>query len=389
MDRVVSSSTSLKYHSTLTVHRTEDVALPEVHSKKAFIHAALDKEIRLSFAQRIKGTIPEPYQPLISEAKEKDSPDFKFSDEINPFAAQGQALAQLIRRKAPDEEFAPVLQAIEDAATQSGIPNPQLASTDALVTAICWVGSKSLSHVLACIERTRDRLLITANSDPTAMRQIISSVMDYWHDQPGVGVNIIDKLLNYTILTPPAVIEWALVDRIDRGRALAVYWMYELIASTTTKVANRVRAVVHASRVPGLPVEQAETLRQSLAGEMLKMRALFELIEDALIPVRDGGQDQMIEAGDAVGEDEVAMVRMWGAKYLRVFGRRLAVEESWVREELAKPIPPPPPEPMVEVEMAGNNGLGNGDVNGADFEAEERGGKRVKLADDLEADKIE
>lgn len=40
---------------------------------------ALDKEIRLSFAQRIKGTLPEPYQELISEAKEKDTPDFKYA----------------------------------------------------------------------------------------------------------------------------------------------------------------------------------------------------------------------------------------------------------------------------------------------------------------------
>lgn len=42
---------------------------------------ALEKEIRLSFAQRIRGTLPETYQPLISEAKEKDTPDFKFNDD--------------------------------------------------------------------------------------------------------------------------------------------------------------------------------------------------------------------------------------------------------------------------------------------------------------------
>jgi nuclear cap-binding protein subunit 1 len=58
-----------------------DVDLPTLHPKKAFIQGALDKEIRLSFAQRIKGTLPAPYQPLISEAKEKDTPDFKYNDD--------------------------------------------------------------------------------------------------------------------------------------------------------------------------------------------------------------------------------------------------------------------------------------------------------------------
>lgn len=45
---------------------------------------ALEKEIRLSFAQRIRGTLPEPYQPLISAAKEEDTPEFKYNDESKP-----------------------------------------------------------------------------------------------------------------------------------------------------------------------------------------------------------------------------------------------------------------------------------------------------------------
>ena len=57
----------------------DDVELPSLDPKKAFIEGALDKEIRLSFAQRIKGTLPAPYQALITEEKEKDTPDFKYS----------------------------------------------------------------------------------------------------------------------------------------------------------------------------------------------------------------------------------------------------------------------------------------------------------------------
>lgn len=373
----------------LTKCRTEDIELPDLNTKKAFIHAALDKEIRLSFAQRIKGTIPEPYLPLISEAKEKDSPDFKFTDEATPFSSQGKELAQLIRRKAPNEEFLPVMQAIEEAATESGIATPQLSSTDALVTAICWIGSKSLSHVLACIERCRDQLVTIANTSPADMRQIISSVMDYWRDQPGIGVNIVDKLLNYTILTPTAVIKWALVDRIERGTNLAIYWIYELISSTTTKVANRVRVVVAASRQPGLPEEQAELLRQSLEREMADMRTLFASIQDSLLPIRDGSQDQMMEVSDSLREEEEPMVRIWAAKYLRVFARKLVVLEMWVREEVLKPIPAPPPQPMQEVAHEESNREVNGhNKRGRDEdEDEERGGKRVRV--DEEVEKIE
>lgn len=63
------------------VTRVDDVKLPLVHPKKAFMVGALEKEIRLSFAQRIRGTLPEPYQPLISEGKEKDVPEFKYNND--------------------------------------------------------------------------------------------------------------------------------------------------------------------------------------------------------------------------------------------------------------------------------------------------------------------
>ena len=59
----------------------DDVELPSLDPKKSFIKGALDKEIRLSFAQRIKGTLPAPYQQLITEEKEKDTPDFKYNDD--------------------------------------------------------------------------------------------------------------------------------------------------------------------------------------------------------------------------------------------------------------------------------------------------------------------
>jgi nuclear cap-binding protein subunit 1 len=51
----------------------------------AFITGALDKEIRLSFAQRIKGTLPEPYQTLIPEGKENETPEFKYTSDCMPF----------------------------------------------------------------------------------------------------------------------------------------------------------------------------------------------------------------------------------------------------------------------------------------------------------------
>lgn len=66
---------------SLICFRVDDVELSLMHPKKAFMVGALEKEIRLSFAQRIRGTLPEPYQLLVSKAKEQDTPDFKYNSD--------------------------------------------------------------------------------------------------------------------------------------------------------------------------------------------------------------------------------------------------------------------------------------------------------------------
>ncbi|KAI0024428.1 MIF4G like-domain-containing protein [Xylariomycetidae sp. FL0641] len=300
----------------------DDVELPEMDPRKAFILGALDKEIRLSFAYRIKGTLPPPYQPLIGPEKEQDTPDFKYNDASTPFSAEGKELAALLKRKAPDEEIQPVIDRIHSAALDQSI-DPLVTSTDVFVTAVCWVGSKSLSHVLACIERTKDRLLDAGAASEAARAQIITSVMSYWSAHPGVAISIVEKLLNYSIVTPGAVIDWALVsDRAGPyGQALSKTWVFELVFNTVVKVTGRLRQVL------------SNGMGEGAKEEVAAMRDLFKAMDDALVSWAQGTKDQMMDPVVSDGGED--LVKRWGQRWLRVFRRRSAIEESFLVEAKA------------------------------------------------------
>lgn len=201
------------------------------------------------------------------------------------------------------------------------------------MTTICFLGSKSLSHVLSQIERCKDRLLSVGTQSEAARRQIIASVMGYWHEKPGVGVNVVDKLLNYTILTPISVVMWALGDQLGKGEGLVHSHVFEMVSSTVNKVTNRVRQIVLARNAPGLPADQVAILSETLAKEREEMGKLFAVIEDALVGVAEGSVDAMAESADQDLKGET-MLRGWGARWLRVFKRKMAVEEAWVQEML-------------------------------------------------------
>ncbi|KAJ5173951.1 MIF4-like type 1/2/3 [Penicillium coprophilum] len=318
----------------------DDLDLPAIDPRMAFIQGALDKEIRLSFAQRIKGTLPDPYPKLITPGKEKDTPDFKYSSEMAPYSKEGQELMQLIRKKASDEDIQPVITAIEDQAKSQGVDDPKIPSTDAFVTSLCFVGSKSLSHVLSCIERSKDRLLAIGAESERARCQIISSVMDYWVDQPGIAINIIDKLLNYTILTPLSVLEWALSESVAAGTILSKPHVFEMISATVGKVTNRMRQIVAARRQHGLYEPQLSVIDETLTRERAEMQALFKYIEDSIVSVAAGSNDEQMERGDGSGtQPEDAIIRQWGRRWLRVFRRKAAVEEAFISDALANATP--------------------------------------------------
>lgn len=324
----------------------QDIDLPELQPKKAFINGALDKEIRLSFAKRIRETLPQPYHPLISASKEKDIPDFKFANDQIPFAPEGREVLKMIKAKAPDEEIQRVLDAVQEQARSHGIEDPLVSSTDVYMTAILSIGSKSLSHVLSTIDRCKERLLAVGAASEVARRQIITSVVEFWADHPGTAVNIIDKLLNYSIVTPMSVIQWALVDHVDRGRALAVVHIYELIAITMFKVTNRVHQLLEHRNDIRVPFEQRKQIDEALPQERQGMRDLFAAIEDAVSGIASGAQDEMMERYEG-DEAEIGIVKAWGERWARVWRRKAAAEEAIAGEAVVEELVEPP-EPIVE-----------------------------------------
>jgi nuclear cap-binding protein subunit 1 len=267
-----------------------------------------------------------------------------------PFSKEGQEILALLRKKSPEDAIQLVIDRIHAQALDMALPEPLVMSTDAYVTAICYIGSKSLSHVLSCIERCKERLLTLGPQSSNARKQIIESVMEYWKDQPGIGVNIVDKLLNYTILSPASVVEWALG---KQGKRLGEAFVYEMVSATIGKVTGRVRQVVRATKAPGMTAEQRKLLEGPAESERGSMRELFRLMEDLLVGWASGSKDQVLESGDGESAGE-KMVRQWGERWLRVFRRKFAVEEAWSLEVAREKV-----ENVVAVPEAngGNEGL--------------------------------
>lgn len=91
-------------------------------------------------------------------------------------------LTGLLRRKVPDADLVPVMESIIKLThanlDESGI-DPSIAAVDMFVTAVCYIGSKSMSHMLAYIEQTQMQLLEIASASDTTRMAVIHTVATY------------------------------------------------------------------------------------------------------------------------------------------------------------------------------------------------------------------
>src|SRR5437762_4469138 len=104
----------------------------------------------------------------IPQRNDFSSTDRSSFDSGTPFAAEGKELLGLLRQKAPDDEVETVLNKIQEQARNAGLQDPAKYPRDAYVTCICHIGAKSLSHVLSCIERCKEKLAAIGAETPTA-----------------------------------------------------------------------------------------------------------------------------------------------------------------------------------------------------------------------------
>lgn len=127
--------------------------LPPDHPQYSFIRETLEKEIRLSYYERIKTSIPEEFLVMIPQAA--PAPEFQYKNPEHPLHEQAKAVIESLRAKKTVEEVRDILDKFNETQAQQGIDEQTRirATRELFLQCLLLVGSKSFSHVLNVVER--------------------------------------------------------------------------------------------------------------------------------------------------------------------------------------------------------------------------------------------
>lgn len=214
-----------------------DLELDKLHPKSVFIRETIAKEAELSYNQRIKTTLPSEYHDLILD--EAPGPNFAYISPDNPFSEATNNLMSLLSTGAEAAQIEEVLSSMTEKAAEAGLDKNH-ETIMILVQSILQLGHQSFSHALNTIEHNLPLLQARCDASPEGRRSTVAAVMQFWSGRPLIASTLLQKFLNYRIISPLSILEY-LFQQDDAIVSRSVAW--ELVKTTIDKVNARVGQV--------------------------------------------------------------------------------------------------------------------------------------------------
>ncbi|KAL7412966.1 MIF4G like-domain-containing protein [Mrakia frigida] len=183
-----------------------DLELPRLHPKPSFIRRVVELETRLSYHDRVKGTLPEPMREPAAGIipAEAEAPRYDYEDPEHESYNTAATLQNLFRTKTPPET---VLKNLSGFPLQPANGPLTTLTRSITVQTLLFIGARSFSHFLNATERYLPLLRGIATTDAERM-DVLTAVGRFWRESGQMRVIIADKLMQYGIVGGEDVVRW-------------------------------------------------------------------------------------------------------------------------------------------------------------------------------------
>ncbi|GAA5927562.1 Sto1p [Sporobolomyces koalae] len=235
-----------------------DMEVSDKHPKRVFVKRVIELEVRLSYYDRIKGTVPEVMLETAIMPDDAPGPEYDYDSSDNTHAAAASSFLRLIRSKASVQEAEEELNAFQKSLESEHSMSEEEADKikrDMAVQTVLNVGSRSFSHFLNALERY---LVLLRNLTPTAAKKqdLLRAVSTFWRRNGQFHLIVLDKLLQYRLLEPSDVITWVFAPQTpgEKRKTWANLDLWQTVSIVLRTLESRTEA--GRGRVEGLKREE-------------------------------------------------------------------------------------------------------------------------------------
>lgn len=208
--------------------------LPKWAPQRVFVQEVLDREVRLSYLDKVKQSIES--TPALEELlPPKGGPDFKYTSEEDSNNAEytlSTELNSMVKSKKTSRDIITWLE-------ETVIPvNGLEVGLRVVVQTLLDIGSKSFTHLITVLERYGQVIgKICPNEETQIM--LISEVASFWKNSAQTTAITIDRMMGYRLISNLAIVKWVFSQsNIDLFHTSDRLW--EILRNALNKTYNRI-----------------------------------------------------------------------------------------------------------------------------------------------------
>ncbi|KAL8276473.1 hypothetical protein RQP46_011123 [Phenoliferia psychrophenolica] len=241
-----------------------DMDVDTKHPKRVFVERTIELETRLSYFDRVRGTVPDAMLETGVMPDDAPGPEYAYENENHTHAAAAASLLRLMRTKGSIAEVEEELASFQTAIMQEHSLSEAEASVikrDMTIQTVLSVGSRSFSHFLNVLERYLP-LLRTLSPSPSTRLELLTTVSNFWIRNAQFRLIVLDKLLQYRLVDSADLIAYCFAPR--GGKTWSDLDLWATLKSTVTTIEGRASA--SKKRAEGLQMAKDERRERELVG---------------------------------------------------------------------------------------------------------------------------
>lgn len=302
--------------------------LPKWAPQRVFVQEVLEREVRLSYWDKIKQSIEN--APALEELlPPRGGPQFKYSaeDGTDPTErALSLELKDMVKGRKTAREMISWVE--ENVFPAHGFD----ITLGVVVQTLLDIGSKSFTHLITVLERY-GQVIAKMCTDDDQQVKLITEVSSYWQNSAQMTAIAIDRMMSYRLISNLAIVRWVFSPlNLDRFHVSDSSW--EILRNAVSKTYNRIsdlrkeissleRSVVLAEKAASRAREELESAESKLSvidGEPVlgenpvrikRLKSYAEKAKEEEVSVRDSLEAKEALLARAVDEIEALFLSLY------------------------------------------------------------------------------
>ncbi|CAD5318429.1 unnamed protein product [Arabidopsis thaliana] len=314
--------------------------LPKWAPKRVFVQEILQREVRLSYWDKIKQSI-ENATALEELLPPKAGPNFMYSLEEGKEKTEEQQLSAELSRKVKEKQTArDMIVWIEE--TIYPVHGFEVTLT-IVVQTLLDIGSKSFTHLVTVLERY-GQVFSKLCPDNDKQVMLLSQVSTYWKNNVQMTAVAVDRMMGYRLVSNQAIVRWVFSpENVDQFHVSDQPWeilgnalnkTYNRISDLRKDISNITKNVLVAEKASAnarVELEAAESKLSLVEGEpvlgenpakMKRLKSTVEKTGEAELSLRESLEAKEALLNRALSETEVLLLLLFQS-FLGVLKERL------------------------------------------------------------------